>query len=196
MLLPNFKLLIMKKDNIEQLFKTLNSEFDVNSPNEGHQERFIAKLNADKITLSSEKSSRNYWKPFLAIAASLVICLTVFGGLNVQPKATGLASVSAEMSETQDFFTVTINEELKKLNTERSPLTENIIYDALRQLSALETNYDLLKNDLKENNDDKRVIYAMISNFQNRIELLTEVLDQIEDLKQLKNNTDETKNTL
>jgi hypothetical protein len=185
----------MKEDNIELLFKTLKSELDVNSPNEGHQERFVAKLNADKITLSNN-SSRSYWKPFLAIAASLVICLTVFGGLNAQPKATGLASVSAKMSETQDFFTVTINEELKKLNAERSPLTENIIYDALRQLSTLENNYDALKNDLNESGNDTRVIYAMISNFQNRINLLTEVLDKIEDLKDLKTTQNETENTL
>ena len=68
-------------------------------------------------------------------------------------------------------------EELKKLDTERSPLTENIIYEAERQLKTLESDYTVLKNDLKESGNDKRVIYAMISNFQSRIEILENIFE-------------------
>ena len=116
--------------------------------------------------------------------------------LQNQPEALDLASVSPELSETQDFFTVTIENELKKLNEERSPLTEQIINDALIQIQILEKDYQNLKTDLIESGQDQRVIYAMISNFQNRIDILNTVLEQIEDVKQLKNNTNEPKNTI
>ena len=119
-----------------------------------------------KEGVSEDKPKTNsFWRPFLAIAASVVIALTVFTSLNTENELTGLASVSPEMSETQDFFTATIREELKKLDAERSPLTEHIIYEAERQLKTLEEDYDVLKNDLKETGNDERIIYAMISNF-------------------------------
>lgn len=184
----------MKKDNIEKLFENLEDSFDIQKPNEGHQVRFLAKLNADQKTLKI--STKNYWKPFLTIAASLLICFAVFTGLNTESSSMDLASVSPELSETQDFFTATITEELKKINEARSPLTEPIIDDAVLQLNVLENDYIQLKNDLNESGNDKRVIYAMISNFQSRIDILTEVLDKIEDLKDLKNTINETENTL
>lgn len=184
-----------EKDNIDQLFSNLEGTFDVYFPNDNHEDRFLAKLNAVKAPVKDSKT-KTYWKPLLAIAASLLICFALFNGLNQNSETLDLASVSPELSETQDFFTVTIAEELNKLDAERSPLTENIIYDAMRQLKILETDYNTLKSDLNESGNDKRVIYAMISNFQNRIELLTEVLEKIEDLKDLKATQNEIENTL
>ena len=96
------------------------------------------------------------------------------------------------MSETQDFFTATIENELKKLNKERSPLTEQIITDALEQIQLLQKDYQKLKRDLTKSGGDQRVIYAMINNFQNRIDILNIVLEEIDTIKNLKTNTNET----
>lgn len=187
----------MEKDTIDDLFENLRGEFDINEPNQGHELRFLDKLKTNNVVSNDFKNSSGFnWKPFLAIAASIVICFSVFMTLQNQPEALDLASVSPELSETQDFFTVTIENELKKLNNERSPLTEQIINDALEQIQVLETNYQNLKTDLTESGSDQRVIYAMISNFQNRIAILNTVLEQIEDVKQLKINKNEPKNTI
>ncbi|MCT4629695.1 hypothetical protein [Winogradskyella sp.] len=187
----------MQKDTLDDLFNELKGEFDINTPNNGHENRFLAKLESDSLaSAKSKKSSRFYWKPFLAIAASLVICFSVFTTVNSQPEIMDLASVSPEMSETQDFFTATIESELKKLDKERSPFTEQVISDALNRIELLEKDYRKLKTDLTESNNDQRVIYAMINNFQNRIDILNTVLEQIETIKQLKNSNNEPKNTL
>lgn len=187
----------MQKDTIDNLFDNLKGEFDINKPDTGHDLRFLDKLNATSVVSdNSKRSSRFNWKPFLAIAASLVICLSVFMTLQNEPEALDLASVSPALSETQDFFTATIENELKKLNQERSPLTESIITDALKQIQILETNYQNLKTDLTESGNDQRVIYAMITNFQNRIDILNTVLEQVETIKELKINTNEPKNTI
>lgn len=180
-----------KKDNFNNLFEELQGQFDLEAPNNGHEARFLEKLEANSNT-KKENDSKSFWRPFLAIAASLLIGLSILIGINQQSEATGLASVSPELSEAQDFFTATITEELKKLDAERSPLTENIIYEAERQLKILESDYTVLKNDLKESGNDKRVIYAMISNFQSRIEILENILEQIDDLKNTQNDTEIT----
>ncbi|MGJ8593644.1 MAG: hypothetical protein ACSHXF_13920 [Aquaticitalea sp.] len=180
----------MKKDNLNQLFENLRDEFDVEVPTIGHQDRFMSKLNGiGSKQVEASKKSFNFWKPLIAFAATIVICFGLLTVFNLQPETKGLASVSPELSKTQDFFTSTIDNELNKLNKERTPQTELLINDALKQLKTLENDYASLKNDLTKSGDDKRVIYAMISNFQNRIDVLQNVMERIEDVKQLKQMT-------
>lgn len=187
----------MQKDPIIELFDELKGKFDNEVPKLGHQQRFLDKLN-ERGQLEKETTSIFYlkWKPLMAIAASIIICLSVFVALPNDPELMDLASVSPELSNTQDFFTTTIDNELKKINKERTPLTEQIIDDALKQLQLLDDEYQNLKIDLTESNEDQRVIYAMIANFQNRIDILNTVLEQIENVKQLKSNNDENTNTI
>lgn len=181
----------MKKDNLDQLFEDIREDFDIEVPRIGHQDRFLSKLNESTSTSKTNDSkSYPFWKPLLAIAAIMVMCIALFNVLYQQPTTTGLASVSPEMSKTQDFFTSTIANELNQLQKkERTPETKILIDDALEQLKILEANYESLKNDLTESGDDKRVIYAMISNFQNRIDVLQSVMERIDSVKQLKQTT-------
>lgn len=179
----------MKKDTIDTLFKNLENEFDIDSPNSGHQNRFLEKLKQQNTVADVSPKKTSYWKPFLAVAASIVLCFSVFTVIQQQePELQGLASVSPELSKTQDFFTLAIQNELATLEAERSPETEELVTDALKQLHVLEVNYEKLKKDLTESGDDKRVVYAMISNFQNRIDVLENVLKNIEEVKNFKNN--------
>lgn len=186
----------MSNENIDKLFKNLNGSFDVEIPNSGHHQRFLKKLNNANEIVSAPTKRRNIWKPFVSIAASVVILLGLFLGIQTETNAKDLASISPEMSKTQSFFTATISEELDKLKNETTPETKILVDDALLQLELLETEYDKLKIDLSKSGNDKRVIYAMISNFQNRIALLQNVLQQIEEVKLLKQNTNENETTI
>ncbi len=180
----------MKEDNIDLLFGNLKDEFDVELPNIGHQERFLTKLNSlDAKVKGTKPAYFELWKPLMAVAATIVVCFSLITFLNQQPEQKGLASVSPELSKTQDFFTSTIKNELDYLNKERTPETQALIDDAMKQLKILEDDYESLKKDLTESGNDKRVIYAMISNFQNRIELLQNVMERIEDVKHFKQLT-------
>ena len=73
---------------------------------------------------------------------------------------------------------------------------DQIINDALKQIQLLEKEYQNLKTDLTESGKDQRVIYAMISNFQNRIDILNTVLEQIENVKQFNSVSNENNNTI
>jgi len=107
-----------------------------------------------------------------------------------------LASVSTEMSQTQTFFTTAISDELLKLKNARTPETETLINDAMKQMAILEKDYESLKIDLTKSGDDKRVIYAMILNFQTRIEVLKNVMETIEQVNQLKQKNHENSITI
>ena len=63
----------------------------------------------------------------------------------------------------------------------------------MAQLKTLEADYEKLKTDLGKSGNDKRVIYAMINNFQTRIDILQNVLSGIEQIKELKTQNDENK---
>lgn len=180
------------------MFERLHSEFDIEMPNEGHENRFLAKLEKSKgvVSVSSESNRKSIWKPFIAIAASIIICLGIFSISTQREEVMDLAAVSPEYSQAQDFFTLTINNELTKLEAERTPETELIINDAMERINTLESDYEQLKQDLTVSGNDKRVIHAMITNFQNRIELLQQVLQYIDDVKNTKQITNENNTTI
>lgn len=187
----------MSQDILNNMFKNINGQFDTEEPAIGHKQRFIDKLNnQNKVVVTEKKSMFKWWLPIIGIAASVVLLITVSLGVLKSNETIDLASVSPEMALSQDFFTNTITTELKKLNSEESPEYQDLIVDTMFQMKILEENYEQLKLDLSISGQDERVIYAMISNFQNRIDLLQNVVEQIDDLKQTKNEQDEINTTL
>ena len=186
----------MNNDNLDTLFKNINKDFNLEEPNSGHEQRFLDKLNRRKNIIKKPNSVTKLWKPLISIAASIILMISLLIGFQQKSNIRDLANISPEMATTEDFFAQTINTELEKLNSEESPEYQELIVDALFQIKLLEENYELLKIDLKESDDDKRVIYAMISNFQNRIDLLQSVVTQIDNLKQNKIKQNENSSTL
>lgn len=188
----------MNKDSLDQLFKRLENDFDVEEPSVNHKQQFLNKLNKNGALqlIKDSKQRRRLLKPLIGVAASFALLITLFIGSQQNEISNDLASVSPKMAETQDFFATTIAEELSKIEKESSPETRALIEDTMQRMKALETEYKSLKIDLAESGDDNRVIYAMISNFQNRIDLLQNALQQINTIKQFKNLNNETSTTI
>jgi hypothetical protein len=187
----------MNKDNLNTMFENIREDFDFEKPNADHKKRFLDKLNIQNTLVENKTSSvRKFWKPLIGVAASIILLISVFAGIQKESNTRDLANISPEMASTEDFFLNTITSELEKLNSEDSPEYQELIVDASFQIKILEENYEQLKLDLNESGDDKRVIYAMISNFQNRIDLLQNVVEQIDNLKQQKTEQNENSSTL
>lgn len=175
-----------KKDKLDKLFDRLEGHFDVEEPNTGHQDRFLRKLNETK-TPSAKPGNRliRWWKP-LSIAASILILLTF--GLNISNDLNrqATAEVPEEIEKARFYFTTLINKEIEKINAEATPDTKKVIEDAMKQIKKLEEDYKTLEKSLVEDGNTKQLLHAMITNFQIRISLLEDVLEQIENVKQLK----------
>lgn len=175
----------MKTDPIDLLFQSLEGQFDIHTPNDGHVQRFFQKLEQNKSPYNI-KSRRSFNRAYLTVAASIILCFGLFMILNPGPKTMGLAGVSPQLSQTEAFFTMAINHELEKIKAQKTPDNQTLIVDALNQLKILEENYKLLTIDLRESGNDKRVINAMIGNFQSRINILENVLQIIDQQKAYK----------
>lgn len=170
--------------NIEDFFKEHREAFDMKEPDTGHFERFQAKLSQE------DKSHRKGGMPWyvLAIAASVLLFFGYWMGYHNQSvpnKGVELAEVSPQMKETQNFYLASIQKEIVEIREKQTPENQKIIDDAFKQLELLETNYRGLTLELKESNADKRVIYAMITNFQSRLLVLQNLMDQLEEFEEL-----------
>lgn len=182
----------MKKEPIDQLFNRLGGELDIASPSATHKASFLEKLEAQNknIPLRGEESKIKWMQPLFIAASLLLIAGLIFTQISIPTSHRELADISPEMQETQDFFTKTIERELFDIKENITPENEKMVLDAIDQLEILESDYDQLKNDLSESGEDKRVIYAMIDNFQNRIDLLQSVVEQMDAIKKI-NTLDE-----
>ena len=186
----------MEKENLEKLFDNLKGQFDIENPEIGHENRFLKKLNASKGVVAIDSKKTSWWKP-LSVAASIAILCVVGIGL-FESGATleeQVAEISPEVSRTEFYFASLIEEQVNQLKNESTPETQQIIDDTMGQLKKLEKNYDQLEKDLIAGGNSKLILSAMITNFQTRIDLLQDVLDKIETIKNLK-SYDDAKNTI
>ena len=175
----------MKNDSIDRLLKKAAQSQPLSNPEDGHKMRFMQKL--ENFNAKKKRQARIH---FISVAAS-VLAVIAIGVLFLNPADSDydLADVSPEMEQTQHFFASTIEKELREIKNQIKPDTKVIVEDALEQLEILENNYEELKKDLLKSGNDRRVIYAMISNFQSRIEVLENVLSQIEKINNQKSNS-------
>lgn len=181
----------MEKDSREKFFKNITGSFDIEEPTIGHELRFLDKLNKVQGTVSIHKKKTSWWKP-LSIAASIAV---LFGVFYVQNSSSTVdeqvAEISPEVSNAQFHFASLIEEQVKELEAENSPETQKIVADTMKQLKSLEMDYIKLEGELLNGGNSKLILSAMITNFQIRIDLLNDVLNQIETIKNLKNYNDE-----
>ncbi len=170
------------KTNLEHYFDKNREMFDVYEPNDGHFERFRARLESQDSSTRG-RSSFSYY--MMAIAASVLLVFGYWLGNFNSSKGYELADVSPQMEETQNFYVSSIRKEMDKIGGKRTAENAKIIDDAFVQLDILEKNYQKLTLELKESGADKRVIHAMITNFQNRLFVLENLMDQLEELESM-----------
>ncbi|AZQ57682.1 hypothetical protein EJ994_02240 [Maribacter sp. MJ134] len=182
----------MEKDYRDEFLKNITGSFDFEEPDNGHEQRFLAKLNKAQGTASISQKKTFWWKP-LSIAASIVLAFGIFYGINnTEPSVDErVAKISPEVSNAQFHFASLIQEQVKALEAESSPETQKIVADTMDQLKSLEMDYNKLEGELLKGGNSKLILSAMITNFQTRIDLLNDVLNQIETIKNLKNYNDE-----
>lgn len=173
------------KTDLDNIFKSKRQEFDFAEPEIGHFERFESRM---KQQGEKSNSKKNIFWPWLAIAATVLIFFGYWmGNYNSQNKGLELADVSPKMEETQNFYLVSIQKEIEQIKSQETPENKKIIEDSFLQLKNLENDYQKLKLQLQESNEDKRVIFAMVVNFQNRVVVLQNLLEQLEDFDSIRN---------
>jgi cytoskeletal protein RodZ len=162
------------EDKLNTFFS--ENDFDFQEPHSGHLERFERKLNQTK------KNSKTSWR-WLSVAASIVLIIGFWLGSNHQKRMIDLADVSPKMEEVQNYFVNAIHQELKTVEKNRNLETETIIEKALDQLEDLEDDYRLFILELNVEGNKTKIINSMIKNYQQRLQILESVQQQIEQIK-------------
>jgi hypothetical protein len=180
-----------QNESIEELFGKLEGSFDVSSPPKGHRERFQERLGSS-AGASGPRKQGSWWRN-LSIAASIALLLSasVFLFQKEPSMEARVARISPEVSETSQYFAGLVTRQVRELQKMGSPETQPMIADALKQLETLEKDYRKLEEDLVAGGNSKFILSAMIQNFQTRIDLLQEVMERVEEIKQFKNESHE-----
>ena len=175
----------MKNENekLDQLFENLENQWDVQEMDSQHSNRF-----SEKLALKKRKKNYSF---IYAVAASVVVILGVSLLYTNDEKPKELKFASKETKQTDSIFTVLIEHQLDQINAKKSPENEKIINDALQQMKSLDSDYEKITHELEVNGENKKIIYARISNLQTRISFLKNVLEHIDDSEKLNKLNDE-----
>ncbi|WP_340113209.1 hypothetical protein [Maribellus mangrovi] len=191
-----------EKDYIEELIANNLEALNDNEPFEGHFDRFEEKLKAQ------HKTRKLTWNMVLKVAAVVVFALLATNqafiyfssdsqGLLLNATKNEditLASVSPEYQEVEFYYTTSINTGLEQWNalTREGMISEDEEAMMQNELKEFERLYKNLQSDLASNPNDERVINAMLEFYQTKLSLINMIVNKLEEVKQQKNNHDES----
>ena len=194
-----------EKDPWKELFEPLQGQWDTEEPLEGHQNRFEARLMAAaELTKQEEEEaeeeprvralwSKNIgWKP-LAVAASLalLIGLGVRLGSGPAPIQEQIVEIAPEVQQTDFHFASLLEQQVETMQGLASEDNQELIESTLVHLNRLDADYRKLQEELVNGGNSKLLLQAMIINFQTRIDLVQQVIEQIEQYQLTKTLNDE-----
>ena len=189
--------------DLRKLFKDQPTTNEDVKMNEGHEARFLQKLDD---TLPQKKTTSRFG--FLNIAASIVIVLglsfgivrimdnsssggSVSGGGNVPETAqqmTTLGDLSPDLKKVEDYYLASINLELSKIQL--TPENKELFDGYITRLEELNKEYEKLTLELTENGANELTIEALINNLKLRLNLLYRLKEQLKEF-----NTDNLQKT-
>ena len=174
----------MKK--IDNIIRNNRKLFDTADPDEGHFNRFAAKLKQQK---RKNHSLTSY--TFLLKTASIAILVTLsflwtYDNL-IKPSSENsgitLSEVSDEYREVEVYYKQQVNlryGQIRDLDVFSDTIQKTILLEELSDMDSIYTN---LQDELESNPKDKRIINAMIEHYQLKVDVMNQILLQLEQIK-------------
>lgn len=175
-------------DELERLILNNRASFQDNEPPEGHFERFDAKLSK-----ASKPARKINFQPILKIAAIVVFALLAVNQARIyffpekQPTLS-LGSISPEYREVEFYYTNAIQLGMNQWDKLKN---DGLISESeQRMMQKEQEDFDLMYQklliDLKANPGDERVINAMLEYYQSRMNVITLIINKLQEVKQQK----------
>ncbi len=152
--------------------------FDTDRPGDGHEERFMQKLDR-------QPARRINFRHALQVAASVAIILTSAFVLIKQNKSgnkVAQGEIPAAVLEADNYYATQVNErydQIRDFSFENSE-EKAVLLDELKDLDNF---HQQLMSDLKANPDDGRVINALIRHYQIKLEVMDQIIYQLNQFK-------------
>ncbi len=172
--------------SIDEIIRNNRELFDTADPNEGHFNRFAAKLKQQK---RGNRSLTSY--TFLLKVASIVILVTLsflwtYDNL-IKPSSGDsgitLSEVSDEYREVEVYYKQQVNlryGQIRNMDIFSDSIQKSIL---LKELSDMDSIYTNLQGELETSPKDKRIINAMIEHYQLKVDVMNQILLQLEQIK-------------
>jgi len=183
----------MKK--IEDIIRNNRERFDELEPAEGHFERFQNKLNSHNNKKSSFSLSYK-----IVLKAAVVGLLVLLSSLwlydnvyeNQSTEQIAVRNASPEFRETQLYYSNMVDRKYNQIQDFefKSKKQKKML---LNELKAMDSVYYKIKQDFKENPNDPRVMNALVRHYQLKLEVMTQVLEQLNQIQAIKNKDMENK---
>ena len=169
---------------LENIIQSNRDRFDDLEPQEGHFDRFQEKLGR------YHRQNRKF--PWAAlIRAAVIAVLVVLSGLWVyeqtrsepSPERLALEKVSPEVRETHMYYTSLMQkkyERIRQFDFKNEQQKEMLLYE-LKEMDSIYTN---IRDDLRSNPNDPRVVSALIRHYQMKLEVMNQIVNQLEKIKQ------------
>ena len=173
-------------NKLEKQIKANRQRFDNQEPPAGHMVRFEQKL--------QRRQSRSPFSriPY-AVKAAAVIALVALSSILIYEQARlyyqnnrvlSLRDISNELGEAEFYYTSLINtkyREIDRLNI-NDPKQKEMLMVELEEMDRL---FHSLQKDFQANPKDERVINAMISHYQLKLEVMSQIIKQLEEVNQV-----------
>jgi len=164
---------------LEKYIMNKRSEFDSDMPDPGHFERFNEKLSG-RVPVR-----RINVRHALQMAASVAII--VASGWIIIDKSTSGDKVARSESpamtiEAEDYYIHQVSNKYEQIEgfAFESEHEKTIL---LKELKEMDIYHQKLMDDLKANPSDQRVVNAMISHYQMKLEIMDQIIRQLNQIK-------------
>ncbi len=173
-------------NKLEKQILDSRHKFDSQEPSSGHMERFERKLR------NSQSRSLFSRIPYV-LKAAVILLLVALSSILVYEQARiyyqnqrvlSLQDISEEFGEAEFYYTSLINnkyQQINKLNID-DPKQKKILMIELEEMDRL---FHSLQKDFQANPKDERVINAMISHYQLKLEVMSQIIKQLEEVNQV-----------
>jgi hypothetical protein len=168
--------------NIEKQIKEKRLLLDSDRPREGHEERFLQKL--DRLP-TQDRVQRIRFRHALQVAASLAIILTsailLIRTYN-RDSTVAQQDIPVAVLEADIYYTSQVDaryQEIKDFDFDDEE-EKALLLDELKDL---ESYHKQLMKDLEANPDDDRVVSALIRHYQLKLEVMDQIIRQLNQVK-------------
>ena len=168
--------------NLEKYISENKNHFEA-EPSAGHFNRF-------KNLLEEQTSVKKISVLPQLLKVAAIIVLVVLSSLwtydkvfsNQNEKGLSLSDVSPEYREVEQFFVQEVSFKYNQIKNSDflSDSTQKIMI--MEELSEMDSIYNSMKKDLKTSPNDERVINAMIEHYQLKLEVMTNLLEQLQEI--------------
>ncbi len=165
------------KDKLKNHINEHRSEFDV------YQTNTEDLWNDIEASLDKNRPRRINWSIVLRVAASItllfvvaILSLRFANNSSRYEDGFSLAEISPELAEAEFYYSRLVDEKFALIRSNNDQLDPLIT----EEFEVLDSAYQDLKNDLKDNMDNEEVINAMIQNYRIKLQILEQILDNIE----------------